>query len=92
MAIRPFGLTVTVTLFHTTTFCGSERGLAAVWNLQSQGYRINLVDINTHQREAELKKITNVPTYIYYREGKEQNRIEDRFYERDLEIFLRGLN
>lgn len=91
MAIRPSELPGAVTLFHTSTFCGSERVLAAARNLQSQGYRINLVDIDTHQREAELNKIQYSPTYIYYRGGKEQNRVVDRLYERELEIFLRGL-
>jgi hypothetical protein len=91
MAIRPSELPGSVTLFHTTTFCGSERVLAAARNLQSQGYRINLVDINAHQREAEVNGIRYAPTYVYYRSGMEQNRVENRLYERELEIFLRGL-
>ncbi|MCU0720116.1 MAG: thioredoxin family protein [Pirellula sp.] len=91
MALRPFELPGTVTLFHTTTFCGGERVLAAARNLQNQGYRIKLVDINTHQQEADLNNIRYTPTYIYYRDSKEQNRVEGRLYEPELESLLRGL-
>ncbi|MFN7844456.1 MAG: thioredoxin family protein [Pirellula sp.] len=92
MAMRPFELPGTVTLFHTTSFCGCERVLAAAQNLQNKGFRIKLVDINTHQQDAELNKIRYSPTYIYYRDGKEQKRIEDRLYEEELESLLRGLH
>ena len=91
MAMRPYELPGTVTLFHTTSFCGCERVLAAAKKLQNQGFRIKMVDVNTHQQEADLHGIRYTPTYVYYRDGKEQKRVQDRLYERELESLLRGL-
>jgi len=91
MSLRPFELPGTVTMFHTTSFCGCDRVLEAARKLQQQGYRIKMVNMDTNRLEAEASKIRYSPTYVYYRDGQEQKRVESRLYERDLEELVRGL-
>ena len=91
MAMRPFELPGTVTMFHTTNFCGCNSVLGAARNLQQAGYRIKMVNLDTQPHEAELNNIRSTPTYIYYRDGKEQKRVEGRLYDRQLEKLVRGL-
>ena len=74
---------------YSASWCGPCKMLKpTLESLQSEGYNIDIIDIDKNQFEAQAKQISSVPTFIVYEGGVEVARGSGAPSEQEIKFWL----
>ena len=74
---------------YSASWCGPCKMLKpTLENLKSEGYAIDIIDIDENQFEAQAQNITSVPTLILYEDGVEVARGSGAASEQEIKSWL----
>ncbi len=91
-AIPAYNLPGKVIMFHSPRCEGCTSMMPLVKDLQNAGFPLQSVNINEDSSKATEYGIRRIPTFIYFLDGKEKNRVQSRMNRSTLEDFCRGIN
>ena len=91
LATPPDELPGMVVMYHASYCPPCRRMKPLAQQARAEGYRIRLVDVGAGSSEAEAANIRSIPTFVYYRDGKEQMRKSGVMSYAWLTRFCRGI-
>lgn len=80
-----------VVMLYSPNCGGCRTMLGEVDTLSNDGYRIAKINIDEQPEAATRYAVRSVPTFIFFREGKEQFRESTMMSQKRLADFCRGL-